>query len=510
MTHPVSLKASFLHMGSLDSSQLHALGELDASNSSDASSNSDDCGEIKPFRRTSMTARLPSISTINATIGRGDDSPNELAAEVALGVKEQFRQMLPNNLLHEYNSRDCIAPFQNTEIVIGRKLGSGEFSHVFEIRCFQKDEAIEQALDDEQRSVRNYMKKREKYRDTSKACYAVKHLRQELITRYDKLQYAQAASDLAMEAEFLSSLQHPNIIKLRGISFAGPKGFQQGPKGFFLIIDRLDETLDKRLMKWERARKGILPHRKPILKKNDSKGDCYIMEEQWDVCLRIAAALVYLHQKNIIFRDLKPANIGFDVRGDLKLFDFGLATIISPEGDPYEDTYAMSGAGSPRYMAPEVLKEEPDTYNLKADVYTFSIVMWQVLSLKQPFSFVQSRDELADHVVNQGGRPEIPEIWPEAIKENISAAFDADMGKRPSMSSFYETLRLQLYQGADLEDSNKFDHRAIHRRRSTYSLRRIINGEEDMKTSLGFRARWNKNLERVRDKLQGRRFSVEN
>jgi serine/threonine protein kinase len=509
---PISLSASFLHMDSFDASELYA-DELDASNRSDASSN-EICSEHFPsdggclFRRPSiMAARLPSMSTTNATIGRGEDSPNELAAEVALGVKEQFRQMLPQNLRHEYSCRDCFAPFQNSEIVIGRKLGSGEFSHVFEIRCFKKDEAIEASLDDEQRTVRNYMKTREKYRDTRKASYAVKHLRQELITRYDKLEYAQAASDLAMEAEFLSSLRHPNIIKLRGISFQGPKGFQQGPKGFFLIIDRLDETLDKRLMKWERARKGILPNRKPILKKKDSNGDSLITEEQLDVCLRIAAALVYLHKKNIIFRDLKPANVGFDVRGDVKLFDFGLATIVSPEGDPYEDTYAMSGAGSPRYMAPEVLKEEPDHYNLKADVYTFSIVMWQVLSLKQPFSFVRSRDELAEHVVNQGGRPEIPESWPEAIKENMRAAFDADMGKRPSMSSFYETLRLQLLQGADTENSNKFDHRSIHRRRSTHSMSRIINGEEEIRTSHWFRAKWNKNLDRVRDKLQGRRFT---
>ena len=510
MKKPSSLKASFLNE-SLNASELAELDASDASSGEIIISSghfpSDDDGEmINPYRRGSMMARL-STSTANATTGKGEDSPNELAAEVALGVKDHFRQMLPQNLLHEYNSRDCIAPFQTNEIVIGRKLGSGEFSHAYEIRCFKTNEAIETGLDASQRRMRNYMKKREKYRDTKKTSYAVKHLRQELITKYDKLEYAQAASDLAMEAEFLSSLQHPNIIKLRGISFAGPKGFQQGPKGFFLIIDRLDETLDKRLMKWERARKGILPNRKkPILKKKDFNVDNPVTEEQWDVCLRIAAALVYLHEKNIIFRDLKPANVGFDVRGDVKLFDFGLATIVKPEGDPYEDTYEMSGAGSPRYMSPEVLKEEPDHYNLKADVYTFSIVTWQVLSLQQPFSFVRSRGELVDHVLNEGGRPEIPDSWPKAIKETMRAAFDVDMGKRPTMSSFYETLRLQL-KGADTENSEKFDHRSIQRRRSTYSLRKIINGDEEAKSSRGLKAKFNKKMDKFRDKFHGRRFS---
>jgi serine/threonine protein kinase len=350
------------------------------------------------------------------------------------------------------------------------------------------------------------MKKRERYRDTRKACYAVKHLQPDLLTRYGKGEYAQAASDLAMEAEFLSSLQHPNIIKLRGISFDGPGGFEKGPKGFFLIIDRLSDTLDHRLRKWERGRKGILSGKKlrgSIITFKDSDEDVRITEEQLDVCLRIAAALDYLHEKNIIFRDLKPENVGFDVRGDLKLFDFGLATIISPEGDPYEDTYEMSGAGSPRYMSPEVLKEVPDHYNLKADVYTFSLVVWQILSLKKPYAFVQSRQELVDHVVNQGGRPEIPPSWPEAIKERLSAAFDVEMANRPTMSSFYETIRFQLLEGADTEKSNKFDHRSIQRRRSTFSMKRLLKDEGDKSTN-GFKAKFNERLDKARDRFRGR------
>lgn len=517
------LKASFLHQSSLDTEDF----DNDVSLNNDESIRSldhafsdhfipeDEQGEVAGPRRKGYVARIASSSTIGATNGSnsrrlGEDDPNEIAAEIAVGMADVFRELVPESLHHEYNNRDIIAPFQPKEISLGPKLGSGEFSHVYEIRCFSQNEALEPVLSEEQRNIRKLMKKREKYRNTKKACYAVKHLRQELITTYDKLDYAQAASDIAMEAEFLSSLQHPNIIKLRGISFAGPKGFQQGPKGFFLIIDRLDETLDHRLRKWERARAGRLPDQLRLKKKPPSE-DCQIQEEQLDVCLRIAAALVYLHEKNIIFRDLKPANVGFDVRGDVKLFDFGLATIISPEGNPYEDTYEMSGAGSPRYMAPEVLKSEPDHYNLKADCYTFSIVAWQILRLQQPFSFVRSRDDLMDHVLN-GGRPEIPESWPQAVKEELSAGFDEDMAKRPSMSSFYETFRLQLLHGSKLEDSDKFRHSSIQRRRSTFSIRRLVNQaeEEDEKGNAkrGIRAKLNKNMSKLRDRFKaGRRLS---
>ena len=59
----------------------------------------------------------------------------------------------------------------------------------------------------------------------------------------------------------------------------------------------------------------------------------------------------------------------------MKLFDFGLATVVpeSSSMNPYEDKFKMSGAGSPRYMAPEVLVNPPEKYNLKADIYTFGL-----------------------------------------------------------------------------------------------------------------------------------------
>ena len=58
----------------------------------------------------------------------------------------------------------------------------------------------------------------------------------------------------------------------------------------------------------------------------------------------------------------------------MKLFDFGLATVVpDSSSNPYEDKFKMSGAGSPRYMAPEVLVNPPEKYNLKADVYTFGL-----------------------------------------------------------------------------------------------------------------------------------------
>lgn len=59
-------------------------------------------------------------------------------------------------------------------------------------------------------------------------------------------------SDTALEAEFLASLNHPHIIKLRGMTHSKAAGFANGAQGFFLIIDRLEETLDHRIQTWKR------------------------------------------------------------------------------------------------------------------------------------------------------------------------------------------------------------------------------------------------------------------
>ncbi len=117
----------------------------------------------------------------------------------------------------------------------------------------------------------------------------------------------------------------------------------------------------------------------------------------YTAALQIAAGLKYLHSHNIIFRDLKPANIGFDVRGDVKIFDFGLARIMPDDGCPYTDRFLMSGAGSPRYMSPECLTLG-ESYNMKADIYSFAIILWEMLSASRPYAFVRSRDQLVQYV----------------------------------------------------------------------------------------------------------------
>jgi serine/threonine protein kinase len=95
--------------------------------------------------------------------------------------------------------------------------------------------------------------------------------------------------------------------------------------GFFIVVDRLTGTLESTLETWrkekENSHDGLMARFSGDFrqKKHDE------LMQRIKIAADIADAMAYLHALNIIYRDLKPDNIGFDQHGTLKLFDFGLA-----------------------------------------------------------------------------------------------------------------------------------------------------------------------------------------
>lgn len=122
-----------------------------------------------------------------------------------------------------------LQPSHWLQIVLGPKLGEGEFSHVYEVESFQliKDVAN---LETEEADQRIHMSEHKNYRETRKARYALKHVKEDYFLHHGAEDYVLAASDLTLEAELLASLQHPNIIKLRGITYSGVSGLEDGPR----------------------------------------------------------------------------------------------------------------------------------------------------------------------------------------------------------------------------------------------------------------------------------------
>ncbi|KAG7363593.1 serine/threonine protein kinase [Nitzschia inconspicua] len=160
------------------------------------------------------------------------------------------------------------------------------------------------------------------------ARYAIKVLNPAILHDPIKLYY-QGVMDINTETRLLSKLQdHPNICKLRAIGKC--RNDDDGTsttfhQDFFIVLDRLYHILDQRLAQWKKQSqrynnivgKKVLDRHATLRKK--------LWVERLCAAHGLASALAHLHSKIILHRDLKVDNIGFDIRGDVKLFDFGLA-----------------------------------------------------------------------------------------------------------------------------------------------------------------------------------------
>ena len=262
--------------------------------------------------------------------------------------------------------------------------------------------------------------------------YVVKQINTEF--QYsDKITYLKAIVDIELEARYMTSLRHPNIMRIRGL--ANPSLGASGQS--FLILDRLDETLAKKMSDWMRRHRqcrGITGAVAGSKKKKEN-----LLVERLVAAHNIADAVHYLHTRDIIFRDLKPDNIGFDAHGTLKIFDFGLCREVK-ETDRYKDTdmFRLTGfTGAIRYMAPEVGLRKP--YNTKADVYSWSQLMWYILELEPPLG-VYTPEMFIERVFKRGTRPAVMATWPDHMPQLMKKCWSAKVSERPDFGEIKESL----------------------------------------------------------------------
>jgi len=134
------------------------------------------------------------------------------------------------------------------------------------------------------------------------ARYAVKRLSPESIK--DPSLCLQGTVDLAIEARILSAVTHPNIIKMRASAMSDP--FREG---YFLVLDRLYDTLEARLVQWTSRRNRISGLAGKVLDRTGTKAAA-LYEERIVGAYDLSAALAHLHEQRLVYRDLKPENIG--------------------------------------------------------------------------------------------------------------------------------------------------------------------------------------------------------
>jgi serine/threonine protein kinase len=244
---------------------------------------------------------------------------------------------------------DCVPSFERDEVIpyLGDKLGKGGFNTVYELEKIEIDESS--PCSEVQRLQRTYVARNLQKR------LAVKFLNETAMANSNE--FCNGAADLLLEAKYLSALSnhpHPSIINLHGVAAAGAAGFATGQMGgYFLVVDRLYDTLDKRIDVWKELKRRKLRHSSP----SNVKLLQAMFLQRITVACDICSAIRHLHKLKIVFRDLKPDNVGFDFDGRVKLFDFGLAKELDPLQKTADGTYEMSGGTGSRRFNPIIYRQ---------------------------------------------------------------------------------------------------------------------------------------------------------
>ncbi|NXC99004.1 RIPK4 kinase, partial [Certhia familiaris] len=161
----------------------------------------------------------------------------------------------------------------------------------------------------------------------------------------------------------------------------------------------------------------------------------------WELRFRIihetAVGMNFLHCMSppLLHLDLKPANILLDAHYHVKISDFGLAKC---NGLSHSHDISMDGlCGTIAYLPPERIKEKNRCFDTKHDVYSFSIVVWGVLTQKKPFAEENNILHIMVKVV-KGHRPELPAVSksrPHSCNNLIKLmqkCWQDDPGERPT------------------------------------------------------------------------------
>jgi eukaryotic-like serine/threonine-protein kinase len=137
-----------------------------------------------------------------------------------------------------------------------------------------------------------------------------------------------------------------------------------------------------------------------------------------EIVFKCTRALDFAHKLGVTHRDIKPANILYTGETDVKISDFGAALIATG------DTTQVSAIGSPAYMSPEQVKEQP--LNHQTDIYSMGVVMYHLLTGRLPFQ-AANNFSLIYQITNV--RPEPPSSYRAEVPASLDAIVRKAMAK---------------------------------------------------------------------------------
>ena len=248
---------------------------------------------------------------------------------------------------------------------------------------------------------------------------------------------------ISREIRILIQVQHPTIIQFRGFSYVD----FENHKNITILMDYMKNgSLADLIAKEE---KGLSPSE-------------YNNTKRQIILIGIARGMMLLHKLHIIHRDLKPENILLDDDLYPHISDFGLSKFFDPN---HSTSQSMADIGTAAYMAPEVIATE--RYNTKADVYSFGILMYEILSGKRAYqNLLTGKKKISIFIFKQkileGLRPEIEKgSMKKSHKIMIEKCLSKDPKDRPTFSELYKKLSLSSeddFLNFDYQEEQKINY----------------------------------------------------
>lgn len=176
---------------------------------------------------------------------------------------------------------------------------------------------------------------------------AIKAIRAGLASR-------RAVRRLRAEADILARLHHPGIAQV----FEAGLGEEHQTDQAFIVMELVE---------------GLPIHRHAERAGLDRRARVSLM-------LQVCQAVEHAHQRGVIHRDLKPANILVDGQGQAKVLDFGVARLLSNDGEAADVTEHGAVVGTLGYMSPEQASGRSQSVDVRSDVYALGAILYELLS----------------------------------------------------------------------------------------------------------------------------------
>lgn len=206
------------------------------------------------------------------------------------------------------------------------------------------------------------------------------------------------------EVEVLAQLKHPHIVTIHD------SGVADGSH-YFVMDYVAGEALDAYLARTQCAAGGP----------DATRGARPRIHDLLRLFLSICDAVSAAHLRGIIHRDLKPSNIRVDERGRPRVLDFGLAKLAgetpAEPSDASDVTIAGQFIGSVHWCSPEQAEGRPDKVDVRSDLYSLGVVLYQMLTRSLPYDVTGTTREVLDRVVRD----------PPALPRRVNTAIDDEL-----------------------------------------------------------------------------------